>query len=78
MNARESGVDDPIYIDPEFLSVLEVYLQSNVDDVACLLAKFLYMFLTESPFLEAFEADNFILRNGKLVASWYVLLHVAE
>jgi len=70
LNAQESGVDDPIYIDPEFLATLDVYLQSNVDDVTCLLAKFLNMFLTESPFLESFEADNFILRNGKFVASW--------
>lgn len=55
------------------MASLEIYLGSNIEDVSCLVAKFLNMFLAESPFLEVFEADNFILRNGKVLASWYVL-----
>ena len=64
---------DPMIIDAKIMASLELYLGSHVEDVSCLTAKFLNMFLTESPFLEAFEVDNFILRNGKVLASWYVL-----
>lgn len=61
---------DPMIIDAKIMASLELYLGSHVEDVSCLTAKFLNMFLTESPFLEAFEVDNFILRNGKVLASW--------
>ena len=64
---------DPMIIDAKIMASLELYLGSHVEDVSCLTAKFLNMFLTESPFLEAFEVDNFILRNGKVLASWFVL-----
>lgn len=59
-------------IDAKIMASLELYLGSHLEDVSRLTAKFLNMFLTESPFLEGFEADNFILRNGKTLASWYV------
>ncbi|KAF8964709.1 hypothetical protein BDZ97DRAFT_1815206 [Flammula alnicola] len=68
VTVHESVIEDPVIIEPEILTALELYTQSNVDSVVCLVAKFLNMFLTESPFLEAFEIDNFILRNGKLIA----------
>ncbi|KAJ3516626.1 hypothetical protein NLJ89_g1005 [Agrocybe chaxingu] len=65
---RGSGVVDPVIVSSEVLTALELYIQSNVEDVACFAAKFLNLFLMESPFMEGFEVDNFILRNGKLVA----------
>ncbi|CAA7271679.1 unnamed protein product [Cyclocybe aegerita] len=65
---RGSRVVDPIIVAPEVLTALELYIQSNVEDVACFAAKFLNLFLMESPFMEGFEVDNFILRNGKFVA----------
>lgn len=72
MNARGSGISDPVFIEPEILKALLLYLQSNVDDVVVLVAKFLNMFIMDSPFLEGFEIDNFVLRNGKLVSLWCV------
>ena len=63
---------DPMIVDTKIMASLELYLGSHVEDVSCLTAKFLNMFLTESPFLEPFEVDNFILRNGKVLASWFV------
>ena len=60
-------------IDAKIMASLDLYQGSDVEDVCCLTAKFFNMFLTESPFLEVFEADNFILRNGKVLASWSVL-----
>jgi len=53
------------------LTALQLYLQSSSDDVSCLVAKFFNIFLMESPFQESFEIDNFIVRNGKLIALWY-------
>ncbi|KDR81629.1 hypothetical protein GALMADRAFT_239698 [Galerina marginata CBS 339.88] len=74
LTIRGGGVVDPVIIEPEILNALKLYLQSNVDDVSCLIAKFVNMFITESPFLEGFEIDNFILRNGKLISfcAWTV------
>jgi hypothetical protein len=70
---QRSVVMDPMIIDAKIMASLELYLGSHIEDVSCMTVKFLNMFLTESPFLEVFEADNFILRNGKVLASWYVL-----
>jgi len=69
---RGSGVVDPVYIDPEILTALQLYIQSDVEEVVCLTAKFINLFLTDTPFLESFEIDNFVLRNGRLIALWYV------
>ena len=73
LSVQKPIVVDPMIIDAKIMAALELYLGSRVEVVSCLTAKFLNMFLTESPFLEAFEVDNFILRNGKVLASWYVL-----
>ena len=62
---------DPIIIDSQLMSVLERYIDTNVDDVTCLIAKFLNMFVNDSPYLESHEVDNFILRNGRTLCAWY-------
>jgi hypothetical protein len=67
---RGSEVNDPIHIEPAILSALQLYMESDVEEVSCLIAKFLHLFITGSPFLEAHEIDNFILRNGKLITIW--------
>lgn len=54
------------------MSVLSSYLEANNDDVSCLIAQFVNMFITDSPYLEPHEIDNFILRNGVLLSKWYV------
>ena len=53
------------------MSVLERYIDANVDDVTCLIAKFLNMFVNDSPYLESHEVDNFILRNERTLCAWY-------
>jgi hypothetical protein len=63
---------DPVIIDPRMMDALDRYMALNVDDVSCLIAKFLSLYLTESPYLEPYEVDNFILRNGRFLAFWYV------
>jgi len=64
-------LSDPIIIDAQLMSVLERYIGANVEDVTCLIAKFLNMFVNDSPFLESHEVDNFILRNGRALCAWY-------
>ncbi len=54
------------------MEALKQYIQIQVDDVTSYAAKFLEIFLTGSPYLESFEVDNFVLQNGKTIASWYV------
>lgn len=64
---RASSVNDPIIVDQQLMTALRVYLAAGVDDVSCMIAKFFYMFLFESPLLESYEVDNFILRNGDML-----------
>lgn len=72
MNARASSVNDPIIVDQKLMVALRTYLNIAVDDVSCMIAKFFHMFLFESPLLESYEVDNFILRNGDMLHTWCV------
>jgi hypothetical protein len=40
--------------------------------VTCWIAKFLHMFFTASPLIPSYEVDNFIFKNGPLLAEWCV------
>jgi hypothetical protein len=72
MNIRGSAMVDPAIIDPRIMDALGRYMGLNINDVSCLIAKFLSLYLTDSPYLEPYEVDNFILRNGRFLALWYV------
>ncbi|KAJ7452375.1 hypothetical protein B0H11DRAFT_2327847, partial [Mycena galericulata] len=67
LNVRGAAVTDPIVIHPDLMNVLEHYVAARVDDVSCLVAKFLNTFLNDSPFLQSYEVDNFVLRNGRML-----------
>lgn len=67
---QDAQLLDPIVVDTVLMNVLASYTATDVDDVTCLIAKFLNTFLTESPTLESHEVDNFILRNGEMLANW--------
>lgn len=68
---------DPIIVDSALTSALKAYVREGVDDVSCLVAKFFNAFVNDSPLVESYEVDNFILRNGAALCSWYAhtLLH---
>lgn len=71
LNLRGTAVTDPIVIHPDIMNALEQYVSARVDDVTCLAAKFLNTFLNgDSPFLQSYEIDNFVLRNGEMLAQW--------
>jgi len=63
---------DPVTIDPQLMSAVERYISSNDNDISSLVARFLHTFMTNSPYLEPYEVDNFILRNGRILAVWYI------
>ncbi|KAF8628411.1 hypothetical protein AX15_003933 [Amanita polypyramis BW_CC] len=67
-NNRHSSSRDPATIDANMANAIEQYVDMDVDEISCVIAKFFNVFLTESPLMEAYEVDNFILRNGKMLA----------
>ncbi|KIY43409.1 hypothetical protein FISHEDRAFT_10379, partial [Fistulina hepatica ATCC 64428] len=67
MASAATGSMDPIIVDPRITGALFRYLAVN-HDLTCIVAKFLKC-LMESPFLESYEIDNFVLRNGQLLNS---------
>ncbi|KAH0583846.1 hypothetical protein H2248_009444 [Termitomyces sp. 'cryptogamus'] len=70
MNVRASMVVDPVVIDPRLMVALDHYMTAESEDVSCLVGKFLYLFLTGSSYMETYEVDNFILRNGRCLANY--------
>lgn len=62
---------DPIIVDSRLMAVLKSYVEMGVDEVSCLAAAFLNLLVNESPLLESYEVDNFILRNGPTLCQWY-------
>lgn len=61
---------DPIIVHPGLMDVLKSYVELEVDEVSCLTAKFLNAFVNNAPFVESYEVDNFILRNGATLCTW--------
>jgi hypothetical protein len=70
LNVRGPASADPVVLEPAIMESIEKYIQCRDDIASCLVAKFLSMFLVNSPLLEAYEIDNFILRNGRILSKW--------
>ncbi|KAG1753463.1 hypothetical protein EDB19DRAFT_1903124 [Suillus lakei] len=63
-NTRIAQVTDPIIIDGELMLVLSTLVATGMEQIICLIAKFLHSFIMHTSLLEAHEVDNFVLRNG--------------
>lgn len=61
---------DPVIINAALMGTLKSYVESQVHEISCLIAKFLNAFVNEAPFVESYEVDNFILRNGATLCTW--------
>ncbi|KAG6850997.1 hypothetical protein H0H93_004484 [Arthromyces matolae] len=72
LNVRASMAVDPVVIDPRLMISLEKYLNADSDAITGIIGTFFHLFLTGSPYLEAYEVDNFVLRNGSCLAKWQV------
>lgn len=77
MNTRVSQASDPIIIDLGLMGALDQYVQADNEDISCFIAKFLNTFVTDSSLLEPYEVDNFILRNGRVLSAWWVILKIS-
>ncbi|KAG2078289.1 hypothetical protein BDR04DRAFT_1131999 [Suillus decipiens] len=62
-NIRAVQPIDPIVIDGELMLVLTTLVAIGMEQVVCLIAKFLHSFIMHTSLLEAHEVDNFVLRN---------------
>lgn len=67
---RQDKPTDPIIIDRDLMLTLDEYFRYNNEEIVGLAAKFLHSFMLNSPYLEAFEVDNFVLRNAKTLCTW--------
>jgi hypothetical protein len=68
INSQPSSSPDPISVDAGMMDALGRYIDMNHNDVSRIIATFFNAFFTGSPFVEAYEVDNFIIRNGKILA----------
>ncbi|TFY64018.1 hypothetical protein EVJ58_g2900 [Rhodofomes roseus] len=69
LHARNMTMTDTVVISTSFMDILNKYVETNIDDIACLAAKFLNAFVNDAPFIESFEVDNFILQNGNVLSA---------
>ncbi|KAI6036559.1 hypothetical protein BKA83DRAFT_85522 [Pisolithus microcarpus] len=70
LGVRQEKPTDPIIIDRDLMLTLDQYFRYNNEEIVGLAAKFLHSFMMNSPYLEAFEVDNFVLRNAKTLCTW--------
>ena len=63
-------MSDPIIVDSRLMTAVKLYVEQHVDELSCLLAKFLDAFVNETHLVESYEVDNFILRNCVALSTW--------
>ena len=72
MHGRNETITDPIIVNSAIIDALQTYVETGSDEVACVTAKFLDAFMHHASLVESFEVDNFVLRNGSSLCTWYV------
>jgi hypothetical protein len=71
LGSRVQPMDDPIVVDPGILQSIAQYLRLDEwQFVISWIAIFFHLFFTASPLIASYEVDNFILKNGSLLAEW--------
>ncbi|KAH9050659.1 hypothetical protein EDB84DRAFT_1666282 [Lactarius hengduanensis] len=68
-NTRASMVADPIHVNTSFVRALGDYVNVGFGEINVVIAKFFYLFVNECSLMEAYEVDNFILRNAGVLTS---------
>ena len=69
-------MNETIFPDASFMDLLCQYVETDIDEVSCLVAKFLNAFANDSAFIESYEVDNFILKNSTVLSTWLVALRL--
>lgn len=70
VTSRASTVTDPIIVDARVMKAVKLYVEQHIDELSCLLAKFLNAFVSQSSLVESYEVDNFVLRNSSTLSAW--------
>ena len=70
-------MNETVFLDASFMDLLCQYVETDVDEVSCLVAKFLNAFANDSSFIESYEVDNFILKNANVLSTWSVVFQYA-
>ena len=66
-------MSDPVIVDAKIMNAVKLYVDQHLDELSCMLAKFLNAFVSQSAFVESYEVDNFVLRNSATMSAWCVL-----
>ncbi|TFK89146.1 hypothetical protein K466DRAFT_545801 [Polyporus arcularius HHB13444] len=64
LHGRAATVTDPVIVNSALIDALKTYVETGLEEVSCITAKFLDAFMHHAPLVESYEVDNFILRNG--------------
>ncbi|KAI0780831.1 hypothetical protein BD413DRAFT_500442 [Trametes elegans] len=78
LHARNNTITDPIIVNASLIDSLKLYVETGLDEVSCLAAKFFDAFMHHAPFLEPYEVDNFILRNGQSLCTCMWQLYAVQ
>ena len=70
LHARNNTITDPIIVNTGLIDAIRSYVETGSDEVSCLAAKFFDAFMHHAPFVESYEVDNFVLRNGSSLCIW--------
>lgn len=70
IGSRASSMSDPIIVDARIMTAIKLYVEQQIDQLSCLVAKFLNAFVNEASLVESYEVDNFILRNCATLCAW--------
>ncbi len=63
-------MSDPIIVDARLMAALKSYVDQKYEDLSCLVAKFFNAFINDTPWVESYEVDNFVLRNEAALCAW--------
>ncbi|KZT09437.1 uncharacterized protein LAESUDRAFT_741739 [Laetiporus sulphureus 93-53] len=67
LHVRSSTMDDPIIVDVALMQQLKCYVDAEVEEVSCIITKFLNAVVHDASLIESYEVDNFILRNSSVL-----------
>lgn len=63
---------NPLRIDPRLVPVLETYIESGSEELACCVARFLKSCTSDAPLLD--DLEEWLRANGDLLCRWRVIL----
>ncbi|KAI0748219.1 hypothetical protein C8Q80DRAFT_1104066 [Daedaleopsis nitida] len=78
LNARAVTGPDPIIVNSALIDALTTYVETGLDELSCIVAKFLDAYMHHAQLVEGYEVDNFILRNGSSLCTCIWQLYTVQ